>query len=83
MATRKSASKGRKSAPAKSAAARGPLPPYGVAIRTGALPPYGVAIRDAIARGDAAEQKRVAAAARKHLSDVKAALAKLDKALGK
>jgi hypothetical protein len=82
MATRKSASKGRKSAPAKSAA-RGPLPPYGVAIRTGALPPYGVAIRDAIARGDAAEQKRVAAAARKHLSDVKAALAKLDKALGK
>lgn len=72
MATRKSASKGKKAAPAKSAA-----------TRTGALPPYGNPIREAIARGDAKEMKAVAASARKYLKDVQAALDKLDKALGK
>jgi hypothetical protein len=76
MATRKSApSKGAKKSAKKTAAS--------AAARTGALPPYGVAIRDAIARGDQAEMRRVAASARKHLSDVQAALDKLNRALGK
>lgn len=47
------------------------------------LPPYGVAIKEAMARGSALEMRKVAAAARKHLSDVKGALAKLEKAIGK
>lgn len=78
MASRKvGASKGGgKSALATSAAAA-------ATARPGALPPYGVAIRDAIARGDAQEMKAVSASARKYLSDVQAALDKLDKALGK
>ena len=46
------------------------------------IPPYGEPIRQAIARGDASEMKRVAASARKYLSDVQAALDKLDQALG-
>ena len=46
------------------------------------IPPYGEPIRQAIARGDAAEMKRVAASARKYVSDVQAALDKLDQALG-
>jgi len=50
---------------------------------TGAVPPYGDPIRAAIARGDAAEMKKVAASARKWLSDVQSALAQLDSALKK
>jgi hypothetical protein len=46
----------------------------------GAMPPYGVAIREAVARGDKQEMRRVAAAARKWLKDVQAALDRLDKA---
>jgi hypothetical protein len=76
MATRKSApTKGAKKS-ARGAAASS-------ADRSGPLPPYGVAIRDALARGDQAEMRRVAAGARKHVRDVQAALDKLDKALGK
>jgi hypothetical protein len=48
----------------------------------GNVPPYGEPIRQAIARGDASEMKRVAASARKYVSDVQAALDKLDQALG-
>ena len=76
MATRKSApSKGAKKSAKKTTAS--------AAARTGPLPPYGVAIREAMARGDQAEMRRVAASARKHLRDVQAALDKLDKTLGK
>jgi hypothetical protein len=46
----------------------------------GAMPPYGVPIREAMARGDKQEMQRVAAAARKWLKDVQAALDRLDKA---
>ncbi|HEX8843378.1 MAG TPA: DUF1843 domain-containing protein [Pyrinomonadaceae bacterium] len=46
----------------------------------GAIPPYGVPIREAIARGDKQEMRKVAAAARKWLKDVQAALDRLDKA---
>ena len=51
--------------------------------RIGPVPPYGIAIREAVARGDAAEMKKVAAAARKHLTDVQSALDKLTAAIGR
>ena len=54
------------------------------AIDTGGpVPPYGVAIKEALARGDVQEMRRVAASGRKHLKDVQAALAKLEKAIEK
>ena len=74
MATRKSAGKGGTKSATRSASAT---------TRPGAAPPYGQAIRDAIARGDAAEMRRVAAGARKHVSDIQSALDRLDKALRK
>jgi hypothetical protein len=43
---------------------------------------YAVPIYSAIKRGDAAEMKKLAAQARKHLSDVSAALADLEKRIG-
>lgn len=46
----------------------------------GAIPPYGVPIREAIARGDKQEMRKVAAAARRWLKDVQAALDQLEKA---
>ena len=48
---------------------------------TGPLPPYGVAIREAVARGDAREMRRVAAAARKWLKEVQAALDAMEKSV--
>jgi hypothetical protein len=51
------------------------------AIRSGPLPPYGVAIRDATARGSSPEMKKLAASTRRYLTDVQAALDKLEKAL--
>lgn len=42
-------------------------------------PLYGPPIYDAIKRGDAAEMKKLAAQARKHISEVKTALAALEK----
>jgi len=51
--------------------------------RSGALPPYGDPIRDAIARGNIREMKTVATSARKYLSDVSAALARLESAIKK
>ncbi len=45
-------------------------------------PLYGVAIREAVARGDAAELRRVRAAANKQVSEIQAALKELDAALG-
>ena len=45
-------------------------------------PLYGVAIKDCIKRGDTKEMKALAAQARKQVSDVKAALASLDKKIG-
>jgi len=52
-------------------------------IESGPLPPYGIAIRQAIKRGNLAEMKKLAAQARKHISDVTAALAALEKKIGK
>lgn len=40
---------------------------------------YGPPIRDAIKRGNVAEMKKLAVQARKHLSEVKAALAALER----
>jgi Domain of unknown function (DUF1843) len=79
MPTRKSSSQssgkssGKARQGAKSGAARS-------ASLSGAMPPYGVPIQEAIARGDKQEMRRVAAAARKWLKDVQAALDRLDKA---
>ena len=53
------------------------------AARGGAVPPYGPPIREAMARGDAAEMRRVAASARKWINDAQAALEKLEAKLGK
>lgn len=50
--------------------------------RQGAVPPYGTVIRDAIARGNKAEMRKVAADARKHLSNVQRALKQLESAIG-
>ena len=49
---------------------------------SGAVPPYGEAIRQAAARGDQAEMRKTAAAARKWIKDAQAALEKLEKKLG-
>lgn len=46
-------------------------------------PLYAVPIYAAAKRGDAAEMKSLAAQARKHISDLTAALSALDKKLGK
>jgi hypothetical protein len=73
MATKKAASK--KGAGAKKAA--------GATAKRAAQPLYGIAIREAIAGGDAAEMRRVRAAAVKHVGDVESALAKLDAKLKK
>ena len=43
---------------------------------------YGVPIYGAIKRGDAAEMKKLAAQARKHISEVTTALAALEKKMG-
>lgn len=50
---------------------------------SGAVPPYGPPIREAMARGDQAEMRRVAASARKWIKDAQAALDKLEAKLGK
>lgn len=50
---------------------------------SGAVPPYGPPIREAIARGDAAEMRKVAASARKWIKDAQTALDKLEKQLAK
>lgn len=73
----------RKSAPAKSAKKSSEGAAASSAARFGPVPPYGEAIRDAVARGDQAEMRRVAASARKYVRDVQTALDRLDKALGK
>jgi hypothetical protein len=49
----------------------------------GAVPPYGPPIREAMARGDVAEMRRVAASARKWIKDAQAALDKLEQRLAK
>jgi hypothetical protein len=50
---------------------------------SGAVPPYGDPIRNAIARGNMAEMRKVAASTRKYLGEVEKALAQLEKAIGK
>lgn len=49
---------------------------------SGSVPPYGEAIRQASARGDQAEMRKTAAAARKWIKDAQTALDKLEKKLG-
>jgi hypothetical protein len=53
------------------------------AATSGAVPPYGPPIREAIARGDVAEMRKVAASARKWIKDAQAALDKLDAKLAR
>jgi hypothetical protein len=50
-------------------------------LRGGPLPPYGVAIRNAMARGDQREMRQVAAATRKWMREVQAALNAMEKSL--
>jgi hypothetical protein len=45
-------------------------------------PLYGIPIYDAIKRGDAREMKALAADARKHVSELKKAIAALEKKIG-
>ena len=52
------------------------------AAGAGSVPPYGEAIRQATARGDEAEMRKTAAAARKWIKDAQTALEKLEKKLG-
>ena len=57
-----------------------------MAEKGGAVPPYGVAIHQAIAGGDLAQMKSVAAAAEAHLKeygDVRSALAILNAEIAK
>jgi Domain of unknown function (DUF1843) len=49
----------------------------------GPIPLYAVPINEAAASGDLRQMKSMAAKGRKHLADVQAALAKLDKAITK
>jgi hypothetical protein len=74
MATKKG---GKKATSKKSSKSYG-KPPGGV-IR----PLYGIVIRDCIARGNKQEMQKLGTAARKHLKDVQAALAKLEAQIGK
>ena len=69
----------------KGAAKKGSVKKAGAfaAATSGAVPPYGEAIRQATARGDEAEMRKTAAAARKWIKDAQAALEKLEKRLGK
>jgi len=64
----------------KKSAARKPAKSASAALR-GPVPPYGVAIREAIARGKPQEMKAVAASARKYLTSVQSALDALEKSL--
>lgn len=63
--------------PAKKSAAKSPSKPAAKTKPPVAL--YAVPIYAAVKRGDAAEMKKLAAAARKHISDVTTALAALQK----
>jgi uncharacterized protein DUF1843 len=74
MPTRKKVPQTRKASTKRKATAR---------VATGAVPPYGDPIHKAIARGDLREMKTLAASTRKYLSDVNAALAKLDASIKK
>jgi hypothetical protein len=73
MPVRKATKKSGSKKPAKSKAP----------IRPGSMIPYGPPIRDAIRRGNPAEMKKVAAAARRFIKQVEAALAALEKKIGK
>ena len=72
--SKKGAGKGGSSKKSGAAAAARPT--------SGAVPPYGEAIRQAAARGDQAEMRKTAAAARKWIKDAQTALDKLEKKLG-
>jgi hypothetical protein len=67
----------------KGAAKQGSVKKAGAraAATSGAVPPYGPPIREAIARGDVAEMRKVAASARKWIKDAQAALDKLEQKL--
>ena len=63
---------------AKAGAKKAGYKPSGPIVALYAVPIYG-----AIKRGDAAEMKKLAAQARKHVSEVTAALSALEKKIGK
>ena len=67
--------------PASKKSAKRPKKPSKLNVPIVAL--YAVPIYKAIKRGDAAEMKKLAAQARKHVSEVSAALAALEKRIGK
>ena len=52
-------------------------------METGPQPPYGPPIRDAIARGNVAEMKSLAARTRKYIADLEKALRVLDGKISK
>ena len=78
MATKKGAKKAASKKGATKSYSKAKKPPSGP-IR----PLYGIVIRDCIARGNRQEMQKLSAAARKHLNDVQAALAKLEAQIGK
>jgi hypothetical protein len=45
------------------------------------LPPYGIAIKEALARGNSQEMRKLAVSARKWVTEVQAALDKLEKTI--
>jgi Domain of unknown function (DUF1843) len=53
------------------------------AVKVGAIPPYGLPIYQSIKRGNVAEMKKQAAAARKWVSGIQTALDVLDKSIAK
>lgn len=66
----------------KKASAKAPVPPKPPSVPH-PHPLYAVPIKEAAASGDLKGMKSMASTARKHLADVNAALAKLDKAITK
>jgi hypothetical protein len=66
---------------AKTKSRKAPRASAGSRARGGPLPPYGVAIQNAIASGDVREMRKVAAATRKWLGEVKTSLAAMEKSV--
>ena len=81
MPTRKRAVKSKAGKRAKTKVSIGRAASRATSGDGGPVPPYGPPIREAIARGDVNEMRRLAARTRRWLRDVKAALARLEKAI--
>ncbi len=83
MPTRRKAVKGKAVRGSKSKLTGGRASARSARDNGGPVPPYGPPIREAIARGDVNEMRKLAAVTRRWLRDVKAALARLEKAIDK